>query len=81
MNAAPRFLIGLVGLALCGCPATDDDPTPTGGDTGMMVEFECDPVGANPEVGALLNAPLDADVEVIMKDPQHPGDPGPENLP
>jgi hypothetical protein len=44
-------------------------------------EYTCDPVGANPAVGLLLNAPLDSSVEVIVKDPRHPGDPGPSNLP
>lgn len=48
-------------------------------DAGM--EYMCDPVGANPDVGALLNAPVDDDVEVIVKQPQHPGEPGPDNLP
>jgi hypothetical protein len=32
-------------------------------------------------MGALLNAPVASDVQVIVKTPQHPGDPGPDNLP
>ena len=44
-------------------------------------QFVCDPMGANPAMGALLNTPLETDVEVIVKTPQHPGDPGPTNLP
>jgi hypothetical protein len=45
------------------------------------VTFVCDPKGANPAMGDLFNAPLANDVEVITKEPQHPGDPGPSNLP
>ena len=46
-----------------------------------VTEFVCDPMGANPAVGALLNAPLESGIEVIVKTPTHPGDPGPTNLP
>ena len=43
--------------------------------------FQCDPKGANPEMGDLLNAELDQGVEVIVKEPVHPGNPGPTDLP
>ncbi len=71
-------------LATPACESGGDDET-TAGDTDASGETEgpaeCDPVGATPEVGALLNAPLEADVEVIVKTPQHPGVPGPVGLP
>ncbi|MFT4628297.1 MAG: hypothetical protein ACI8PZ_006992 [Myxococcota bacterium] len=56
-----------------------------GGDTSdsapVTSDFVCDPVGADPVMGGLLNAPLEADVEVVWKEPQHPGAPGPADLP
>jgi len=58
-----------------GAPAMSD-----GGEPGV-IDPSCDPKGANPEMGALLNAPVDSDVEVIVKKPQHPGKPGPKDLP
>ncbi len=71
---------GLVfAFASCG-----DDDGQVSFDASNVVDasgFTCDPVGANPEMGMLLNAPVDSDVEVIVKTPQHPGDPGPANLP
>ena len=75
--------IGAFTLLLAGCPAGDDGNADTTGETGEgeTEGFVCDPAGANPEMGALLNAPVADDVEVIVKDPQHPGQPGPENLP
>jgi len=66
-------------FATCG----DDDGQATF-DASTTVDasgFVCDPVGANAEMGGLLNAAVDSDVEVIVKTPQHPGDPGPTNLP
>jgi len=66
-------------FATCG----DDDGQSTI-DASNIVDangFVCDPVGANAEMGMLLNAPVDSDVEVIVKTPQHPGNPGPNNLP
>ena len=64
----------------------DDGDGSAGNDAGMNEDggaevYECDPVGANPGQGALFNAPLADDVEVIEKEPQHPGDPGPTDLP
>ena len=41
----------------------------------------CDPVGAFPAQGTLLNAPLKTDVEVLVRPTRHPGCPGPSNLP
>ena len=69
-----------LGLSLLGCPAAqgDEEASETSGETGAPV---CDPQGANPEMGELLNAPLADDVELIVKTPQHPGEPGPDNLP
>jgi len=63
---------------MVGCPASDD---PTDSETDSGPAYECDPVGDNPAMGELLNAPLDDTVEVIQKTPQHPGDPGPDGLP
>lgn len=48
---------------------------------GDGTEFTCDPVGANPDLGEIVNTPLEEGVEVIVKTPTHPGNPGPENLP
>ena len=74
----PQRLALVLCVALAGCPAEEvTDPTEAPTETA----FECDPVGADPVVGELLNAPLDDDVEVIEKVPQHPGDPGPDGLP
>jgi len=77
-------VLGLVvGLSACGDDAgSADDAAGTGtGGGGDDAAAMCDPVGATPEVGALLNAPVAADVEVIQKTPQHPGAPGPVDLP
>lgn len=72
----------LLSFVACG---GDDDGTSEGTDAGPgddgAVGFICDPAGAFPAMGALLNAPVENDVEVIVKEPQHPGDPGPANLP
>ena len=70
----------VLSLSLLGCPAAqgDEETSETSGETGSPV---CDPQGANPEMGELLNAPLADDVEIIVKTPQHPGEPGPDNLP
>jgi hypothetical protein len=77
------FLVLALGAAAC-----DDEPTdmnPDGGmmmmnnDSGMQME-ECDP-NEGPAHVQLLNAPVAAGVEVIMKTPQHPGEPGPNGLP
>ncbi len=51
------------------------------GETDSVGDLDCDPQGAIPEVGALLNAPVEDDVEVIVKTPRHPGPPGPTALP
>jgi len=69
----------LAGFAVGGCTKKDAGVTDTS--PGEVALFACDPVGANPEMGALLNAALDPEVEVIQKVPQHPGSPGPEDLP
>lgn len=70
------------GLAFAACGDDDGGSSADANNTSNdAAGFTCDPVGANPEMGALLNAPLESDVEVIVKNPQHPGDPGPDNLP
>ncbi len=79
--------LALAGLSLGACGDDDDTGTGTGADadTGSTidaaVEYVCDPVGATPDQGELFNAPVDDDVEVIVKTPQHPGFPGPTDLP
>lgn len=79
----PSLLALVLGFALTACPETDDGNGNGDGETGNDdgADGSCDPVGDNPEMGALLNAPVAADVEVIAKTPQHPGPAGPENLP
>lgn len=73
-------------LCLTACDGGDADTADTA-DTDDASEsdtdaaLECDPEGPNPEQAALFNAPIEDDVEVVEKTPQHPGDPGPENLP
>ncbi|MBX2803831.1 MAG: hypothetical protein KTR31_39510 [Myxococcales bacterium] len=82
MNRITTILAVIAFSAGCNGPETDTDTTTTDVDTGTPTEqWECDPVGANPEMGGLLNAPLEDDVEVIDKTPAHPGDPGPVGLP
>lgn len=83
MATANKFTTTFLAIALLGACGDDgavtDDNGP-GGSTGSS-SAQCDPVGVEAEVGMLLNAPVEADVEVIIKQPQHPGAPGPENLP
>ncbi len=77
------FFSLFIGSVLVAC-GEDGDSSPVdaaGNSSDGDVAFVCDPVGANPGVGALLNAPLDSDVEVVVKTPQHPGNPGPLDLP
>ncbi len=82
-----RFLtIAMCAAGLFGACGDDDDGTSIDVDGGVTIdasgtEFVCDPEGANPAMGALLNAPLEDGVEVVTKEPQHPGDPGPTDLP
>jgi hypothetical protein len=79
------LIICVAGLATaCGDDDTsgsDDIDASMTSDDAAVGGYVCDPEGADPEMGELLNAPLEDDVEVIVKTPQHPGDPGPENLP
>ncbi len=72
-------LAGLV-LTLTGCPP-DGNPSSDDSDDGDSDGAVCDPMGADPQMGALLNAPVADDVEVIQKQPQHPGPAGPDDLP
>ena len=58
-----------------------NDDSADGGTDGDTDGEECDPVGADPDQAALLNAPVSAEVEVIVKQPQHPGPAGPDDLP
>lgn len=71
--------LGLAAALTTGCPESE----PPEEDTQETDEgaAECDPVGEIPQVGELYNAPLEADVEVVVKTPQHPGAPGPRDLP
>lgn len=73
------FAIGAVACGDDGNSSPDVDAAVVGDDAG--VAFVCDPVGSVPAVGTLLNASLDNDVEVIVKEATHPGDPGPLDLP
>lgn len=73
----------VLALALGSCTGDDGDALDdgeSGDDTGGTMDM-CDPVGADPDMAMLLNAPLEADVEVVVKTPQHPGMPGPDGLP
>lgn len=75
---------GWLGLALvlASIPSCSDDSDDEKENIGTdAAEFECDPVGANKKMGKLLNAPVDDDVEIIVKKPKHPGSPGPLDLP
>lgn len=67
-------------LAACGDDnaATADASVDTPSDAEGCV---CDPVGAFPMQGTLLNATLTSDVQVITREPRHPGCAGPEDLP
>lgn len=87
---ALRYLSALVLLGTVSCAEDGDgaddaadtdnaDGADNGSDGG--VDEQCDPVGSNPEMNALINAPVAADVEVIEKVPQHPGPAGPAALP
>lgn len=65
---------------------TGTSPNPTGNPTGTGTDNTnqapaCDPVGANPAMGALLNKPLAEGVQLVKKKPTHPGNPGPKGLP
>ena len=78
-------LVACLAVAAPGCDGGGSDEetaSATDGDTDDTPPGpECDPLAANVEVGELLNAPVEADVEIITKVPTHPGDPGPLNLP
>ncbi len=74
--------IALAGLSFAACGGDDDLPAADSGtnnDAGTT--YVCDPVGANADQSALFNVPVAGDVEVIVKEPQHPGFPGPTDLP
>lgn len=77
------LLLAALSFSACG---NDDDDGPSGvADAGIgadaAVEYVCDPVGGNADQGGLFNAALGDDVEVIVKQPSHPGFPGPVDLP
>jgi hypothetical protein len=75
-----RFLPCTPLLLLLSCGGTQGgDTADSNPNEGHL--FVCDPVGTHPAMGELLNGPLEADVEVIVKTPQHPGAPGPLDLP
>ena len=76
-------LAGSLGLTACDGGDGDGDSADTDDSSASDTEsaLECDPQGPNPEQAALFNAPIEDDVEVVEKQPQHPGEPGPENLP
>jgi hypothetical protein len=69
------------GIAVAACGDDSGGSPDASSNVFDAAGFTCDPVGSNPAMGALLNATLEGDVEVIVKTPQHPGDPGPTNLP
>lgn len=70
----------LVATLAAGVSCSDDaDGMGESGDGGT--DEVCNPDGPTPEMGALLNAPVEDDVEVIVKTPQHPGPAGPDGLP
>jgi hypothetical protein len=78
--------LALAGLSIGACGGDDDDNSGNTPDSGNATfdagtEFQCDPVGANAAQGTLFNAPVADDVEVIVKEPTHPGAPGPTDLP
>ncbi|MEM7152566.1 MAG: hypothetical protein AAF799_06980 [Myxococcota bacterium] len=77
--SAVLVLVSALGLGVSCTEDSGDDAT--GMDDEGGEDFMCDPVGANAEMGALLNAPVADDVEVIVKQAQHPGNPGPLDLP
>lgn len=80
-NMTALLLSGVATLFLaCGDDSGKGDADAGEKDSGPEA-FVCDPKGANPEMGDLMNAPLGNEVEVIEKEAQHPGDPGPLNLP
>ncbi len=80
MKTTTMISWALAAMFVAGLSCTDD---PEGMDDASDdgAEQMCDPVGPNPQVGALLNAPVADDVEVIVKTPQHPGPAGPDQLP
>lgn len=71
--------LGVSALALPAC--NEEEPGAQMDDGDVDPAEECDPVGADAQMGELLNAPVAADVEVIVKEPQHPGAAGPLDLP
>jgi hypothetical protein len=75
-----RWATMTLAAAMMTVPACNEEPAAEGQDDNGE-EAQCDPVGVDAERGMLLNAPLAADVEVIQKQPQHPGAPGPLGLP
>jgi len=81
----PSMLLAFAMTCLVGACGDDggsgNTPDANDGAFDADVAYVCDPKGANPAMGDLFNAPLASDVEVITKEPQHPGDPGPSNLP
>ncbi|TPV95144.1 MAG: hypothetical protein B7733_11545 [Myxococcales bacterium FL481] len=86
--ATPPLFVVALALSATSCGDDSDDPDEMGddddaaGDDDDAGGWVCDEVGAHPEMGALLNAPVDpAQVEIIVKVYQHPGNPGPLELP
>lgn len=81
----PSILLAFATTCVVGACGDDrgsgNNPDANVGGFDADVAYVCDPKGANPAMGDLFNAPLASDVEVITKEPQHPGDPGPNNLP
>lgn len=62
-------------------PNTNSPNTNNTDNTGNMNKWQCDPVGANAEMNALINAPLAPGAVSVTKTPKHPGNPGPTGLP
>lgn len=87
MHLRQMIWVGLASVSMLIAAACGDDganapdaqmsdaaPDATGG-------CVCDPVGAFPAQGTLLNAPLKTDVEVLVRAARHPGCAGPGSLP
>ncbi len=68
-------------LAACGDEGGSEEADAAVNAADANTVFQCDPKGVNPEMGDLLNAELEQGVEVIVKEPVHPGNPGPIDLP
>lgn len=88
MHLRRMIMVGLSAASLLMAAACGDDGSNSAPDAAMtdaapdaFAGCTCDPVGAVPAQGALFNAPLNTDVEVLVRAARHPGCAGPNNLP